>query len=104
MHIPKIVFEPMSVEANIDLIKWAYFEDNGSLDVHKYTLEYFPELSEIDSNASKEEIYELIEKVVRNDYLKYEHRIKSEAERYNKIWESYNDNYFTSISNYLNIE
>ena len=104
MHIPKIVFEPMSVEANIDLIKWAYFEDNGSLDVHKYTLEYYPELSEIDSNASKEDIYELIEKVVRNDYLKYEDRIKSEAERYNKIWESYNDNYFTSISNYLNIE
>lgn len=104
MHIPKIVFEPMSVEANIDLIKWAYFEDNGSLDVHKYTLEYFPELSEIDSNASKEEIYELIEKVVRNDYLKYQDRIKSEVERYNKIWESYNDNYFTSISNYLNIE
>jgi len=58
MRIPKIVFEAMSVEANIDLIKWAYFEDNGSLDVHKYTLEYFPELSEIDLNASKEEIYE----------------------------------------------
>ena len=104
MHIPKIVFEPMSVEANIDLIKWAYFEDNGSLDVHKYTLEYYHELSEIDSNTSKKEIYELIEKVVRNDYLKYADRIKSEVERYNKIWESYNDNYFTSISNYLNIE
>lgn len=104
MHIPKIVFEPMSLQSNIDLIKWAYFEDNGSLDVHKYTLEYYPELSNIKIDASKDEVYKIIEDVVSKDYSKYSDKIKSEVKRYNDIWEKYNDDYFTSISKYLNIE
>ncbi len=104
MHIPQIVFEPMSLQSNIDLIKWAYFEDNGSLDVHKYTLEYYPELSNIKIDASKDEVYKIIEDVVSKDYSKYSDKIKSEVKRYNDIWEKYNDDYFTAISKYLNIE
>ena len=97
----KIVFEPMRLEDNIDVIKWAYFEENGSLDVHKYVLEYFPELKGLD-NETEETIYKKIEEVVTNDYKKYEERIKNEADRYNKVWEPYNDKYFEVLAKYLN--
>ena len=43
--IPKVAFRPMTLDENIDVIDWAYFENNGSLDVHNYVLEYYPELS-----------------------------------------------------------
>lgn len=102
MKYPKIIFEPMSMGNNVSTIKWAYFEDNDSLDVHKYTLDYFPELKDIPTNASIDEINKTIEEVVIKDYKTYEERIKSEVERYNKIWESYNDKYFEALSKYLN--
>ena len=34
----------MTLEENIETIKWAYYEDNGALSVHYYTIEYFSEL------------------------------------------------------------
>jgi hypothetical protein len=102
MKYPKIIFEPMTLEKNIDTIKWAYFESNGSLDVHSNLLNYFPELKKLEGIDDKNIIYKKIEEVVTNDYKKYEERIKSETERYNKIWESYNDRYFEALSKYLN--
>lgn len=104
MHIPKVDFIPLTLEENIDLIKWAYFVDNGSLDVHSYTLNYFPKLKEIPKNSTKEEIYLIIEEVVTNEYALYKDKILSEVERYNKIWESYNDTYLEALSKYLNVD
>ena len=104
MPVPKIIFREMTLEENIDVIKWAYFEDNGALSVHDFTIQYFPELANIDPNLSKEEVYKIIEEVVTNDYNKYSNRIKSETERYKLLWKQYNDTYFETLSSYLNVE
>lgn len=102
--LPKIIFRKMTLEENIEIIKWSYFEDNGLLSVHDYTIECFPELANIDKKLSKDEIYKIIEKVVKKDYLKNESKIEIEVKRYNELWEKYNDIYFENLSRYLNIE
>ena len=93
----------MTLEENIENIKWAYYEGNGVLSVHDYTVRYFPELSDLDEYCSKEEVYKKIEEVVTNDYLKYKERIKSETERYNELWQEYNDKYFNLLSSYFGV-
>ena len=102
--IPKIIFRKMTLEENIEIIKWAYFEDNGLLSVHDYTIEYFPELADLDKSLSKDEIYKIIEKVVAKNYTKYEKEIELDVNRYNNLWEKYNDLYFTNLSKYFNVE
>ena len=104
MAIPRIIFKEMSLKENIDVIKWAYFENNGALSVHDFTVKYFPQLANLDSNLSKDEIYKVIEEVVTNDYNKYKNRITSETERYNMLWEQHNGSYLKTLSSYLNIE
>ena len=81
--IPKVKFREMTLQENISLIKWAYYNNNESLDVHKYTIEYFPELAKIQNDLSKEDVYNKIEEVVTNDYNKYHEKIKNEIKRYN---------------------
>ena len=71
MKVPKIDFKLMTLEENIEIIKWAYYEDNGVLSVHDYTIQYFSELANIDKNLSKSEVYKIIEEVVEKDYSKY---------------------------------
>lgn len=104
MTLPKIIFKEMTLQENIDVIKWAYFENNGALSVHDFTIKYFPQLAGLDSSLSRNEIYEVIEKVVTDDYNKYRNRIASETERYNTLWKQYNDTYFETLSLYLNIK
>ncbi len=102
--ITKIKFREMTLRENIDIIKWAYYEGNGVLSVHNYTIQYFPELANFDNNASKEEVMKKIEEVVTKKYKQYRNRIKSETKRYNEIWNQYNDKYFSLLSNYLGID
>lgn len=104
MKMPKIEFKIMSLEENIDTIKWAYYEDDGVLSVHDYTIQCFPELSNLNGNLSQEEVYKIIEQVVGKNYKKYEESIKKEVLRYNILWKKYNDIYFNELSNYLEIE
>lgn len=87
MKIPKIKFRKMTLEENIETIKWAYYEDNGVLSVHYYTIKYFSELAHIDKNLPQSEVYKIIEEVVKKDYNKYETKIEKEVERYNCLWE-----------------
>lgn len=103
-NIPKLIFRIMGLEENIDIIKWAYYEDNGLLSVHNYTINYFPELAKLDKNLSKEEIDKEIELVVKKDYIKYKDRLNEEVERYNNIWKEYNDIYFTKLSEFLEVD
>jgi len=103
MNIPKIKFQAMSLEENIETIKWAFYEDNGDLSVHYYTIQYFPELASIDINEPKDKVYKIIEQVVTKDYEIYKDRIISEVERYNKLWNEYNDKYFKMLSNFLGV-
>ena len=104
MKIPKVEFKEMSLQENIDVIKWAYYEDNGLLSVRYYTINYFPELAHIDDKLSKEEVYKTIEEVVTDDYEKYNRRIKEETKRYNLLWGKYNDIYFKELSNFLSVD
>lgn len=104
MLLPKIKFREMTLEENIDTIKWAYYENNSDLSVHDYTIEYFPELSVFDDNIPKEIVYKKIEEVVTKEYSEYQERIKSETIRYNSIWERYNDEYFELLSNFLDVK
>lgn len=104
MSIPKVEFRPMTLEENIETIKWAFYEDNGDLSVHYYTIKYFPELATIDLNSSKEEVYRMIETIVTNDYTKYKVRIHSEVERYNNLWNEYNNKYFEILSEFLGVD
>lgn len=104
MTLPRIIFKEMTLKENIDVIKWAFFENNGALSVHDFTIKYFPQLANLDSNMSKSEIYKIIEEVVTNDYNKYKDRITSETERYNMLWEQHNSSYLKTLSSYLNIE
>ena len=104
MNLPKIVFREMTLEENIDTIKWAYYEDNGSLSVHDFTIGYFPELGVFDDSTPKEIVYKKIEEVVSKEYDYYLERIKSETKRYNELWKKYNDEYFSMLSDYLGVE
>ena len=104
MGIPTVKFRKMTLPENIEVIKWVYFEDNGSLEVHDYVVEYFPELKNIDEKMSRDEIYKLIEKVVTNDYYTYNEKIKSDTERYNAIWKEYDDKYLNELTNYFKVD
>ena len=101
--IPNVVFKEMSRNENIEVIKWAYFENADLANVNYYTLECFPELKEISKNASKEEIIQKIEEVVTKTYQENKLKIQEEVKRYNTIWSSINDSYMTAISKYLNV-
>ena len=104
MLIPKIIFSEMTLEENIDTIKWAYYENNGSLTVRDFTIKYFPELSVLDENTPKDIVYKKIEEVVTKDYNTYKERIKSETKRYNDLWEKFNNKYLMLLSDYFKID
>ena len=103
MKNPKLKFRKMSLQENIELIKWAYYENDDLFNIHNFTIKYFPELENLDKKLSKEEINQIIENVVRESYEKYQNEIEKEIQRYNAIWQPYNDLYFKMLSNYLNI-
>lgn len=102
--LPKIKFQQMSLEENINIVKWIFFDNDEFLELRNYTLERFPKLKDLDKNLTKPEIYKKIEEVVSYDYKKYEQQIKEEIIRYDSIWSKYNNDYMNSISNYLNID
>lgn len=104
MKVPKIKFRMMTLEENVDIIKWAYYEDNGVLSVHNYTVNCFPELSNIDKNLSQSEVYKIIEEVVKKYYNKHKIKIEEDVKRYNNLWNKYNDTYLKILSDYLCVE
>lgn len=101
MNIPIVKFRPMTLEENIETIKWAFFEDNGDLSAHTFTVHYFEELADLDINGPKDFIYKKIEEVVTKEYNNYIERIKSESKKYNNIWKQYNDKYFNELSKFF---
>lgn len=94
----------MSLEENIETIKWAYYEDDDILGVRYFTIQYFPELAIIDKNLSRNEVYKIIEDIVKKEYNKQKYKIEKEVKRYNLLWAKYNDIYFEMLSNYLEVE
>lgn len=102
--IPKIKFREMALQENIDIIKWAYYEKDATLNLQNYTIQCFPELADVDDAASKEDIYKKIEEVVTKKYIQHSKTIKNEVKRYNDIWKKYNDKYFNMLSKYFGVE
>lgn len=104
MNLPKIKFREMTLKENIDIIKWAYYEDDGTLSIHDYTIKYFPELANINKDEPQNEIYKKIEEIVTREYKKNSEIIKNETKRYNEIWKDYNEKYLSLLSKYLEVE
>lgn len=104
MKTPKISFKPMTLDENIELIKWAFFKDDDVLSVYSYTVEYFSDLKNIDRNLPKDVIYKEIESVVIREYNKNKSKIDKEVIRYGLLWDKYNDIYFSTLSEYLGID
>ena len=94
MNIPKVRFKAMSLEENIELVKWSYNEKNDNLDLHKHTIECFPEL---ENNPN-------IEEVVTKSYKASIDKIIDAVEKYNELWEPYNSKFFRELFNYLEVE
>ena len=101
--IHKIVFRKMTLEENIDLIKWSYFEEDGTLSIHDHTIQCFPQLADL-KDLTRDEINKRIEEVVTSDYREKITDLEKEVRRYSSLWEQYNDKYFKTLSSYLNIE
>lgn len=103
MFTPKIKFKEMTLEENINHIKWMYFRGNGVLSISDLTIKYFPELANLDSNLSRHDTYKKIEDVVTKYYNKNYDKIKNDTKRYDLIWKDYNDKYFETLASFLNI-
>ena len=102
--MPKVEFKIMSLEDNINFIKEIYYSDDNILDIYKYTISLFPDLSDIPKNASKKDIDSKIEAVVTKRYNDRKEMIEDDILRYQKLWEPYNDKFFDALANYLNIK
>ena len=98
---PRVKFSAMSLEDNINIIIWAYFEKDGVISLHDYTVKMFPELENI-YNYSEENIDKKIREVVEKVYDL--DKINTEIIRYQNIWDSYNDKYFDVLEKYLDIK
>lgn len=101
--IPKVIFEPMSLDENIDIVKWAFFENGDTLNLHDSTVYYFPELAEISLFGDKNTIYKKIESIVRKYYHEKWDIILSDVKRYSLLWDKYNKVFFEKICEYLNV-
>lgn len=102
--LPRVIFKEMSLEENIDNIKWMFFDTNGELSIRDTVIQYFPDLKELINLESKEEIYNNIEKLIKECYEYSLEKIKLDVKKYNDIWIGYNDNYFSELIKYLNID
>lgn len=53
MKNPKLKFRKMSLQENIELIKWAYYENDDLFNIHNFTIKYFPKLENLDKIFQK---------------------------------------------------
>ena len=90
--IPTVKFKVMSLEDNIELVKWALKNSNSTLDLHDSIIYYFPELN--DNN---------IDEVVSKYYNLKKDEIYSSVSKYSILWEKYNSTYFKKMCKYLNL-
>lgn len=101
--MPKIIFKKMSLEDNINFVKWCYEQSDDLINIHTNTLNLFPELKNIPENISDFELNSLIKKVVTERYNNDE-KLGQDIKRYSEDWAPYNDKFFDILSSYLNIK
>ena len=102
--MPKVLFKKMSLEDNISFIKDIFNEsDDELLSVHTFIIGLFPELENISDSMPLEEKNRLIEKIVTNYYNNNSSNIDNDAERYNNVWNKYNDEFFKKLTEFFNM-
>lgn len=102
--IPRVIFKVMSLEENIENIKWMFFDINGQFSIRDAVIQYFPDLKESVNLTSKQEVYINIEKLIKECYEYSLEKIEYDVKRYNDIWDKYNNRYFGELTKYLNID
>ena len=95
-----VEFKVMTLEENIDLVKYAYKEKDKTLDTYKYVTGLFPELKEIKKDL---DINKQIEDIVKKRYYDNFDLLNQKITEYTNIWNKYNDIYLKSLSEYFDI-
>ena len=95
-----VEFKVMTLEENIDLVKYAYKEKDKTLDMYKYVTSLFPELKEIKKDL---DINKQIEDIVNKRYYDNFDLLNQKITEYTNIWNKYNDIYLKSLSEYFDI-
>jgi len=96
----KAEFKVMTLEENIDLVKYAYNEKDKTIDTYKYVTGLFPELKEIKKDL---DINKQIEDIVNKRYYDNFDLLNQKITEYTNIWNKYNDIYLKSLSEYFDI-
>ena len=95
-----VEFKVMTLEENIDLVKYAYKEKDKTLDTYKYVTGLFPELKEIKKDL---DINKQIEDIVNKRYYDNFDLLNQKITEYTNIWNKYNDIYFDALSKYFEV-
>ena len=95
-----VEFKVMTLEENIDLVKYAYNEKDKTLDMFKYVITLFPELKEIKKDV---DINKQIENIVNKKYNDNFDMLNQKITEYTNIWNKYNDIYLKRLSEYFDI-
>lgn len=101
----KVVFKKMSLEDNINFIKDCFYDtDDELLSTHTFAVNLFPELKNIQDSMSLQEKDLLIQEIVIKYYNNNSLNIDNDIERYNNIWDKYNDDFFIKLTNFFNMD
>ena len=95
-----VEFKVMTLEENIDLVKYAYNEKDKTIDTYKYVTGLFPELKEIKKDL---DINKQIEDIVNKRYYDNFDLLNQKITEYTNIWNKYNDIYLKRLSEYFDI-
>ena len=95
-----VEFKVMTLEENIDLVKYAYKEKDKTLDMYKYVTSLFLELKEIKKDL---DINKQIEDIVNKRYYDNFDLLNQKITEYTNIWNKYNDIYLKRLSEYFGI-
>ena len=95
-----VEFKVMTLEENIDLVKYAYNEKDKTIDTYKYVISLFPELENLKDN---QDTNEQIEDIVKKYYYDNLNLIKEKIIEYSNIWNKYNDLYLDALSKYFEV-
>ncbi len=103
MNTPKVIFQKMTLEENIELVKWAFFQDDKELNIKDYTLFLFKELEPLVNAKPTKAVEEKIEEIVTSYYRLNEKQMEKEVIRYQNIWAKYNDNYLKTLATFFKV-
>lgn len=92
MEYPKLTFKKLSLSDNIEIIKWAYSQED-SLDTKNKVIEFFPSINK-----------DNIDEVVTSEYNKLSKIFDESINNYREYWNSISSEYLSILFNYLNID